>query len=147
MKKNKSPEIEYRYDEQQGIFVRESEISINWLLNQVLGTDGQQITKVSNGLIESFIGILEKSNIRMPNGQHSLMWLKKKLEEKRMMADSLSGEAWHNVTDRYRYILEIIDIILINSKDIDEKMKIYVVEELEKKDPNNMILKFNKGMT
>ncbi len=147
MKKGKSPEIEYRYDEQQGIFVRESGVSTNWLLNQVLGTENLQITKVSNEEIQVFLDKLDKSNLRMINGQHSLFWLKERLEEKRMMADSQSGEAWHNVTDRYRFILEQIDMILVSSKDIKEKMKMIDERKPLQKEPNDMILKFKKDVT
>ncbi|HUS49880.1 MAG TPA: hypothetical protein VMZ91_06925 [Candidatus Paceibacterota bacterium] len=143
-KSKTSPEIQYRYDEQQGIFVRESEVSVNWLLNQVLVAEGLQITKVSNEQIELFLELINKSNLRMVNGQHALFWLKEKLEEKRMMADSKDGEVWHNITDRYRFILEQIDMILISSDDIKDKIKMYDVEKPKEKDPNNMILKFKK---
>ena len=146
MKKRNSPELQYRYDEQQGTFIRESDISINWLLNQVLGTEGLKITKVSNDEIYTFLGVLDKTNLRMISGQHSLFWLKNNIEEKRMMADAKTGEVWHNIADRYRFIIEQIDLILVNCNDIKEKMK--TIDEIKtvQKDPNDMILKFKKDV-
>jgi len=142
--KKKSSEIQYRYDEQSGIFVRESEISINWLLSEVLGIEGLQITKISNEQIETFLSILNKSDLRMLNGQHSLLWLKDKLEEKRSMADANVGEVWHDITQKYRFIIEQIDHILISSDDFQKKMQFIDEDKKNVKKPNNMVLKFKK---
>jgi hypothetical protein len=134
------------YDDDHGIYVKQSEISVNWLLSKVLQAEDLQITKVSNVQLLLFLKLLDSSNLRMPNGQHSLFWLKDQLTEKKNMASSQPGEVWVNITDRYRYILEQIDLMLIGSKDIKEKMEIIKPED-KKIDPgltpNNMECRFD----
>jgi len=136
-----------------GVFIRENEISVNWLLTQVLTSNEKlQITKISNDDVERFLYLLDNSDLRMPNGQHSLIWLKDKLKEKQSMAESKSGETWFKVTERYRFLLEQIDMTLIKSGNIKEKMEIKVEEEIIfNRTPNKMSAKFgsdkdiNKG--
>jgi len=136
----KSKEFKYRYDEQQGIFIREDELSINWLLNQILESEQPlQITKISNEELQNFLFILSKSDLRMPDGKYCLFWLKDKIKERSSMADGNKGEVWDKISDRYRYILEQIDYSLITVDDIHEKMETKeIVEEKLKKLPNNM---------
>jgi hypothetical protein len=127
------------YDEHNGIFVFEDEISINWLLSQVLNKPKLQITKVSNEELQTFLGLLSTSDLRMPNGQHSLFWLREQIKEKMSLAEAKTSETWHNITTRFRYIVERIDQVLIATDNIHEKMDLKV--ETQKKisrDPNNM---------
>lgn len=129
----------YHYDEQEGIFVFEDEISINWLVSQVLDCPDQQITKISNEQLQTFLSLLSKSDLRMPDGQHSLFWLRQQIKEKMEMAETKTTEAWHNIVTRYRYIIECIDQVLITTENLHEKMEIKV--EQKKKSslgPNNM---------
>ena len=88
------------------------EINTNWLLNQILGTKNSQITKVSDDEIMKFLNILSVSNLKMPDGSESLEWLKRRL--KKRFDDSITkrGQSWENISRRYRYILEQIDILL-----------------------------------
>lgn len=135
--------IKYRYDEQDGIFVRDSEISVNWFLSEVLDEPNLQITKVSNEQIQEFLYLLEKSDLRMPDGKHSLFWLKEKLDEKFKMAEAKLGEVWSKIADRYHYILEQIDFTLIGSGNIEEKMKIRTEEKKEiYREPSKMEARF-----
>jgi hypothetical protein len=135
-----SDNFKFRFDEQTGIFIRESEISVNWLLNQVLCTENLQITKISNEEIRHFLYILSQSDLRLPNGQYCLVWLKEQLKEKMLMSGSKDTEAWEKVTERYRYILEQIDLSLITVKDLEQKLKtVDVKDEYKiKRDPNNL---------
>jgi hypothetical protein len=130
----------YHYDEQQGIFVFDDELSINWLLSQVLNKSNLQITKISNEELNLFLTLLNDSDLRMPNGQHSLFWLREQLKEKMQLADSKTGESWHHTTIRFRFIIEQVDHILASSKDLKEKQEIKKEEQLKqiKRDPNNM---------
>lgn len=134
------------YDDDRQVYVKASDISVNWLLSKVLQKENLQITKVSNEQIVLFLKLLDSTNLRMPNGQHSLFWLKDQLGEKKNMSSSQQGEVWADVTDRYRYILEQIDLILMDSKDIQEKMAI-ISPEIKKIDvgmtPNNMECRFD----
>jgi hypothetical protein len=138
-----SDEFKIRFDETQGIFIRESEISLNWILSEVLGKPDLQITKVSNEEVISFLSLLDKSNLRLPDGQHALLWVKEQVRQKRAMADAQNSETWLKIAERYRYINEQIDMILVTSKDIKEKMQKIKPEQKEvKRDSNEMIASF-----
>ncbi|MDD5650307.1 MAG: hypothetical protein PHF86_07825 [Candidatus Nanoarchaeia archaeon] len=129
----------YHYDEQEGVFVFEDEISINWLLSQVLNKPELQITKVSNTEIQDFLALLSTSDLRMPSGQHSLFWLKQQLKEKSEMAEGQKGETWHQLVIRYRYILECLDQVLATMSDIHAKMDIKIEQpKFANREPNNM---------
>jgi hypothetical protein len=65
----------YHYDEYEGVYVFEDELSINWLLSQVLNQPNLQITKISDKDLKEFLDTLSKSDLRMPNGQYCLFWL------------------------------------------------------------------------
>jgi hypothetical protein len=128
-----SKEIKYHYDQEEGIFVKESDLSVNWLLSQVFQLPDLQITKISNEELQKFLYLLDQSNLRMPDGKHSLIWIKDNLKEKLEMSKAQLGKSWERVTDRYRFILQQIDLILTMSPDREEKLKIILAEE--KKDP------------
>jgi hypothetical protein len=121
----------YHYDEENGIFVLEDDISVNWLLSQIFDLPKLQITKISNDDLQKFIDILSKSDLRMPNGQHSIFWLRDQIVEKLQMSNVKIGEAWYKVSIRYRFIIEIIDQVLIEIENIKEKMEIKVEEKQE----------------
>lgn len=88
------------------------EINTNWLLNQILGTKDLQITKISNDEVLKFLHILSIGNLVMPDGQDSLVWLKKRLRKRCEFASAARSEEWENVYKRYVFILEQIDILL-----------------------------------
>lgn len=125
----------YHYDEQQGVYVFEDEITVNWLLSQVLNKPNLQITKITNEELQSFLSLLSKSDLRLPDGQHSLFWLKDQLKQKLLMSDSKLGETWHKTTTRYRFIIQQIDHILVASKNIK---KDEIEQKQVKKDENNI---------
>lgn len=115
----RSKEIKYRYDADLGIYIKESEISLNWLLSEVLKKDNLQITKITDEEVEKFLVLLQNSNLRMPDGRHSLYWIKDKLEGRQKFAKSKTTEAWYNVYERYKFIREQIDMILVGSNIIE----------------------------
>lgn len=129
----------YHYDEQNGIFVLEDEISVNWLLSQILNCNDLQISKISNEQLQIFLQTLSDSELIMPNGQHSLFWLRQQIKEKIELTESKLGEIWHKTVIRYRYVISCIDVFLTN-----KKIKEYVVLDSTKliknnnKDINNM---------
>ena len=134
----RSKEIKYHYDADLGVYVKESEISLNWLLSEVLEKENLQITKISDEEVERFLVLLQKSDLRMPDGRHSLYWIKDKLEGREKYAKSQTSEAWYNVYERYKFIREQIDMILVGSDivEYDENKKL----KLEKinRTPNKM---------
>ena len=135
----RSKEIKYHYDADLGIYVKESEISVNWLLSQVLKKENLQISKVSDEEIQSFLLLLEQSNLRMPDGRHSLYWLKDKISERERGAKSKTGESFYILYERYKFIREQIDLILVGSNILDEKdEKLKPDLERIKRTPNNM---------
>ena len=141
--------IKYKYDQENGIFVKENELSVNWLVSNILNRQNLQITKISNDEVIELLNILDNSDLRMPNGQHSLFWLKAKLKEYCDMTSAKQGEVWVGVADRYRWIIEQIDMVLISTKNIQEKMKNYDVNDQIKvyninRTPNNMELTFER---
>lgn len=139
-----SKHFKYRYDEASGIFVRDSEISVNWMLSCALGSEEElQITKVSNEQILKFLNLLDTSDLRMPDGKHSLIWLSDKLKERFAMASAKDTHAWEVITERYRYILEQIDLVLIKSGNYEERKKIIEQNKIgEHLTPNNMKASF-----
>jgi hypothetical protein len=127
------------YDEQEGVFTLEDEISVNWLVSQVLQQKDAKITKLSNEDLQKLLTMLSQSELRMPDGQYCLFWMKAKIKEKKEMAESRLGENWSKVSSRFRYILEQIDQSIIGIDNLKEKMLI-IREEIKKKthDKNNM---------
>jgi hypothetical protein len=134
MKQNRK----YHYDEQEGVFVFDDEISINWLVSQVLNQPNLQITKLSNEELQSFLSLLSKSDLRMPNGQHSLYWLREQIKEKMQLSSSKLGESWNNTTTRFRFVIEQIDHLIIVSKHIVEKEEPKENQRIINREPNNL---------
>jgi hypothetical protein len=132
MKRNRK----FHYDEQEGVFIFDDEISINWLLSQVLQIPGLQITKVSIDDIRKFLDKLANSDLRMPNGQHALYWLKQQVKEKMQLSEPKLGLAWHEITLKYRFIIEQVDQFLVGKtyKEFEEPEKTVLI----KREPNNI---------
>jgi hypothetical protein len=131
----------YHYDQDIGVFIKDSEISVNWLASQILQKENVQITKLSNEDIVKFVSILDTSDLRMPNGVHGLIWLKEQLTEKALMAGAKEGKVQYDLADRFKYIIQQIDMIIASSKkerfEKQEPEKIIV-----NRTPNNMEIKF-----
>jgi hypothetical protein len=89
-----------------------TEINSNWLLNKLLGTKGQQITKISDNDLMKFLTILDQSRLKMPDGSDSLRWLRQRLDKRYQESQVLSGESWDKISRRYQFILHQIDILL-----------------------------------
>ena len=107
-------------------------------MSQILNKKDCQITKVSNDELETFLSIISNSDLRMPSGEHCIFWLKEKIKEKILMSDAKSGEVWHEITSKYRFILERIDLILIKIENITEKMEVKKEEVINNKTVNNI---------
>jgi hypothetical protein len=134
--------FKYRFDETEGVFIRQSEISANWLISTIL-EKSIQITKATNDEIQKFLLILDSSDLRMPDGKHSLIWLKDHLKEKLTMTEAKDGEIWFNVAERFRFIIEQIDMTLVKSQNYEEKIKIVVEQQKTfKRTPNNITISF-----
>jgi len=95
------------------------DINTNWLLNRVLGTKHLQITKISDNELMQFLNILNTSRLKMPDGTDSLEWLKRRLVKRYNDSTSQRGMTWENISRRYRFILQQIDILLV-TKPLDD---------------------------
>jgi hypothetical protein len=89
-----------------------SEINTNWLLNKILGTKGLQITQIDDDQVLNFLGILYASKLKMPDDTDSLEWLKKRISKRYDQSLSQRGMTWEQISRRYQFILEQIDILL-----------------------------------
>lgn len=146
VRKPKRDNIAYHYDQQLGTFVKSDSISLNWFLSEVLQKPKLRVTKVEDDDIKQFIDLLLKSNLRMPDGTHSLKWVKDQINEKFEMAKAQKGEAWEKVVDRYRYILNQVDLFISGAGNREEIMK--KGEEISPpvviRTPNNMTISFER---
>lgn len=91
----------------------ENEIDTNWLLNKILNTKNKQITKISDDELTAFLGILVKSKLEMPDGMSAIKWLKERIEKRYDQSRLQRGLAWEEISRRYQYILQQIDILLV----------------------------------
>lgn len=91
----------------------ETEIDTNWLLNKILGSKNKQITKISDDELMAFLQILAKSNLEMPDGTSALKWLKERIEKRYDQSKVQRGLAWEEISRRYQYIIQQIDILLV----------------------------------
>jgi hypothetical protein len=132
----------YYYDQENGIFIKDDDISVNWLAGQILQKKNVQITKLSNEDIVRLVSILDSSDLRMPNGEHSLIWLKEQLREKAAMAGAKEGKVQYDLSERFKYIIQQIDMLVVSSK--KERFEKQEVEKIKKinRTPNNMEIKF-----
>ena len=136
--------VKYHYDQENGIFVKDDDISVNWLVSQVLNIPNCQITKLSTDDINKFINLLDQTNLIMPNGEHCFVWLKRELREKAEMAGSKSGVAQYELSEKFKYIIHQIDMIMIKSN-----KKRFEAQETQKsininRTPNNMQISFKE---
>jgi len=96
-----------------------SEINTNWLLNKILGTKHLQITQIDDNQTLKFLGILCASNLKMPDGTDSLEWLKKRISKRYDQSLSQRGMTWEQISRRYQFIREQIDILLVTRSSRD----------------------------
>jgi hypothetical protein len=89
-----------------------NEINTNLLLNKVLGTRNLQITQIDDLQLSNFLTILNESKLMMPDGTDSLMWLKKRISKRFDQSLTQRGQTWEDISRRYRFILEQIDVML-----------------------------------
>lgn len=97
----------------------DSEINTNWLLNKVFGTKGLQITKISENDVLKFLVILNSSRLKMQDGTDSLWWLKRRLEKRYTDSITQRGMTWENISRRYQFIIQQIDIMLVTRSSND----------------------------
>jgi len=132
--------VKYHYDQDNGIFIKDDEISVNWLASQVLNKKDVQITKLSNEELLNFIHILNTSELRMPDGEHSLIWLKRQLTEKAAMASAKEGKVQYDLAETFKYIIYQIDMLVVSDKQKFEKQEAQQIKI--NRTPNNMEIKF-----
>lgn len=95
-------------------FASKDEITANWLLNQILpeGKGGLRITEIDDGMAVEFLNRLADGKLFMPNGEHSLVWLNKRLSLRLEQAEGQRSEAWERVRVRLRYVLAKLAVLL-----------------------------------
>lgn len=98
------------------VIYSDNEINTNWLLNKILGSKNKQITKVSDDELNVFLTMLQKSNLEMPDGTNSLIWLKERINKRFEQTEIQRGHVWEEISRRYQYILQRIDILLATRK-------------------------------
>ena len=131
----------YKFDEENGIFVRDSEISVNWLLSQILGRNAQ-ISKVSNADIMLFVTVLAESKLVMPDGRIALYWLREKMQGHYDESKNKLSRVWEDISDQYRFLLEQIDMILAKNNIKDEKIEVEKNIFNINRTPNNLEARF-----
>lgn len=112
-------------------------IDSNWLLNQILGggKSSFQITQISDDQFYAFTQVLTDSDLIMPDGRDSLVWLRDRLQKRYNESESKLGQNWSKVRDRYKFMVEHLDIILMSHP---EKISIQTQPRVELKEQNLM---------
>ena len=93
------------------MIVKEHQLSVNWLLNQIIGggrTD-YQITKVNDDQLNTFLLFLFENPFNMPDGTHVLTWIRNKLSMHHDQAINKMSQEWEHTRQRYRFIIHKID--------------------------------------
>lgn len=95
-------------------FASKDEITSNWLLNQLLpeGKGALRITEIDDEMIAEFLSRLADGKLFMPNGEHSLVWLNKRLSLRLEQAEGQRSKAWERVRTRLRYVLAKLAVLL-----------------------------------
>lgn len=95
-------------------FASGSEITANWLLNQIVpeGKGELRITTTDDELIAEFLKRLADGRLFMHDGQHGLLWLDDRLKKRLAQAEGQRTEAWEKIRERYRYILAKIAFLV-----------------------------------
>jgi hypothetical protein len=96
-------------------FVKEHQLDVNWLLNQILGAGktNLQITKVDDNQVFMFIKCLKDNPLKMPDGKDALQWIRERLAVRLDQAENKVTMEWEKVRQRYRFIIHQLDIVLI----------------------------------
>jgi hypothetical protein len=100
------------------MIVKEHKISVNWLLNQILGggkTD-YQITKIDNNMLHQFLAVLSENQFTMPDGSNVLRWIRNRLSLHHDQILNKMSQEFEQTRQRYRFIIQEIDIILVKTK-------------------------------
>jgi len=97
------------------MFVRDVQIDVNWLLNQVLGSGktNYQITKIDNEQIMVFLTFLRDNPFKMPNGMDAIYWVRERISFRYEQSQNKMSQEWERVRQKYRYILHQISILLL----------------------------------
>ena len=95
------------------MFVRDVQINVNWLLNQVLGAGKThyQITKVSNEEVLKFLTFLKDNPFQMPDGSDAIFWVRDRIKLRYEQCQNQMSQEWERTRQRYRYILHQISLI------------------------------------
>lgn len=105
------------------MIIKEYQLSVNWLLNQVLGAGKTQyqITKVDDDQLNTFLLFLFENPFPMPNGENVLRWIRNKLSLHHDQALNKASQEWETTRQRYRFIIQKIDHL--SAQLIKEDMK------------------------
>ena len=97
--------------------VKQYEISVNWLLNQVIGTSktDYQITKIDNNQLLQFITFLKDNPLTMPDGSNALSWIRRQIALRFDQILNKMSKEHEQTRQRYRYILSELDLVLSQS--------------------------------
>jgi len=101
------------------MFVKDVRIDVNWLLNQILGAGKTkyQITKITDDQLFQFLTCLKDNPFTMHNDQNALSWIRERLALRYDQAQNQMSEQWEHIRQRYRFIIQQIDLILVKQKD------------------------------
>lgn len=118
--------------------VKEHQIGVNWLLNQIIGggKTNHQITKIDDNLLHQFLMVLSENQFQMHDGTNVLRWIKNKLGMHHDQALNRMSQEWEHTRQRYRYIIQEIDIILAKNE------KKYDTVENQKECSNELSVSF-----
>ena len=103
------------------MMVKEHQIGVNWILNQIMGggkTD-YQITKIDDNMLHQFLVVLTENQFPMPDGSNVLRWVRNKLSMHHDQVINRMSQEWEQTRQRYRFIIQQIDIILAKNGNVD----------------------------
>ena len=111
------------------MIVKEHQLSINWLLNQILGSGktDYQITKINDEQLNTFLLFLFENPFSMPDGTTVLRWIRNKLSLHHDQALNRASQEWENTRIRYRFIIQKID--QLSAQSVKEDMKSPKIEK------------------
>lgn len=110
--------------------VKESQISVNWLLNQVLGAGktNYQITKISDDQLNLFLKFLVDNPFPMPDGESVLQWLRDRIQLRYDQIQNKMSIEWEKTRQRYRYLLHQLALLAVTTP---QKEKIIIENKQE----------------
>ena len=111
------------------MIIKEYQLSVNWILNQVLGSGKTQyqITKITDDQLDTFLLFLFENPFPMPDGTNVLRWMRNKLSIHHDQAINKASQEWETTRQRYRFIIQKIDQLTVQL--VKEEMKSPKIEK------------------